>query len=1222
MKRSITLSCAFICLVPVLRAEDMPDDYIVPPAPGPFVSQEAGSESFAERQPLVLTTYFYWYDEPTKAHIVDGDGTDALTDHPVSLRGVSYRNPDWHRGELENMMAAGIDVAMPVYWGTPGAPDSWSDVGLPPLVQAREELIKQGKQPPKIGMFYDTSTLRYNPQHYHVDLRTESGRRWFYGTIRNFFSLVPPRHRACIDGRPIVFLYASAFAAGVDDQLFPAVRKMFRADFGTDLYLVKMEGWPGETDSTYMWGGAINPQYLEVASIGPGYDHSAVPGRTPLVRDREDGLFYIRAWERLLVEPPDHRPWMVHVETWNEWHEGTDVCESREYGRQYIRLTRKYADLFHARQQHDPEHLPKVPERLSGAPGKEQGVRNYSPPDGDGPAKVIEVSGEQAWTTLPNRHSPNLRYLYFKAADGFLGLGDKPVKVTISYLDRGPSQFTFEYDSADPELTGLRQRFRVGHVQPLTGSGRWREVSFEIPHALFAGRANGADFRLSCTDAELVVRSISLQRVREKWYQRCAVGMEVGPTGAQFGYSEPTDSEYAREFNGREIVRQCVAANAQYLVIWARDGDWAYYDSQVARKCPGLGKRDALREAVDESRQHNLTLIAYCVVQQGGHFLADHPQFQMRDSTGKPIGRFCYNSGYLESMKQLVAEQMAYGIDGFHIDMLDQGFGPPYGCWCKHCKELFKRKYGRSMPAEVTWDDDWDRMLEFRYDTSARFEAALTAFIRNQDPSVTVDYNYHGNPPFSFEVGQRPVQHAINSDFVTGETGTWGFSALTVGLNAEFYRAAFPGHPFQVAIQRGVRMYHDQTTRPLHDMRWETLTLLSHGAFVTMIDKTAYDGGLDPVAYRRMGKVLGEAREKQSQFGQNPIYTAGLYFSARTRDWVGREEPSRYFQAFQGAHKACALEHIPFGVVLDENVALDVLRRFPVVCLPHVGILSQREVDLLTKYVEQGGNLLVTGHSGQLDRFGAPLETSRLEGLIGAHVVKRLESADNWVCLDASESTSNGSETVDVAALGVEIPHNWPFLVKGPAVVYEPTTAQVAGRLLKPHRSPRQLSGQQTTEWPMSADQEVGPAVLVNRFGKGCVLTLAASADYATASEHAIVEARRLYRNALRMLHPTPLVDVTAPANVETVLTDDPAKRTLRVHLIAYNPTPQTTPAHNRPYVLPGLIEDQPIYLATILVRRDVKQIEPVGKPLQFERDGSQVSLLVNDIHETVVIKY
>lgn len=30
------------------------------------------------------------------------------------------------------------------------------------------------------------------------------------------------------------------------------------------------------------------------------------------------------------------------VETWNEWHEGTDVAVPKEYGRRYIELTLKY----------------------------------------------------------------------------------------------------------------------------------------------------------------------------------------------------------------------------------------------------------------------------------------------------------------------------------------------------------------------------------------------------------------------------------------------------------------------------------------------------------------------------------------------------------------------------------------------------------------------------------------------------------------------------------------------------------------------------------------------------------------------------------------------------------------------------------------------------------------------------------------------------------------
>src|SRR6185295_4879048 len=106
-----------------------------------------------------------------------------------------------------------------------------------------------------------------------------------------------------------------------------------------------------------------------------------------------------------------------------------------------------------------------------------------------------------------------------------------------------------------------------------------------------------------------------------------------------------------------------------------------------------------------------------------------------------------------------------------------------------------------------------------------------------------------------------------------------------VGLNAEFYRAATPSKPFQVAMQRGVRSYHDQTTRPVNDLRWELLTLLSHGAFVTCVDKTAFDGGLDPVAYERIGAAFADALARREHFGQSAVAEVGIFFSSRTRDW-------------------------------------------------------------------------------------------------------------------------------------------------------------------------------------------------------------------------------------------------------------------------------------------------------------------------------------------------
>lgn len=707
------------------------------------------------------------------------------------------------------------------------------------------------------------------------------------------------------------------------------------------------------------------------------------------------------------------------------------------------------------------------------------------------------------------------------------------------------------------------------------------------------------------------------------WFQKFLVGMEVGPTGAQFGNSDPEDTRYAAQFDGAEIVRQCVAANSQYLVIWARDGDYAYYNSKILKKAPGLGDRDPLLETMEEARKHSLPVIAYCVVQQAGHFLRENPGWEMKDSDGNPLGRFSLRSDYLNSMKAILEEQMDYGIQGFHIDMLDQGFGPPYGCWSQDSRSAFEREFGRPMPemkSGPTWDQDWDDILEFRYRSSQFFEQELTEHVRQVDPQVTIDFNYHGNPPFSWEVGQRPVQHAIQGDFVTGETGVWGFSALGVGLNAEFYRAATPGKPYQVAIQRGVRMYHDQTTRPVNDMRWELFSLLSHGAFVTMVDKTAFDGSLDPVAYERIGQIFNEALSKQQHFGHSPVYDVGLYYSSRSRDWMGRETPGDWMQSFMGAHRALRYEQFQCGVVLDENITTETLRQFPVVILCNAGILSANEMELLFNYVQSGGHLVITGHTGQRDRFGNNRQNPQLESLIGAKVVQPLDSLDNWMRF----SSTDVSLLFQDSSLPVQrvIRGDWPFLVSGPATVYQPTSAKTVGELLRPARTKRQQAGKEGTDWPMSPEESVGPAILIHPVGKGQVLTFAGSPDYATASEHAIVEARTLLAQAVRLLNPNPRIRIEAPSTIQTVVTDDAESRTIRIHFLGYNAPPQTTPLKNRPYILPAMIEDPPIYRASVFTTEPAGDVLALNSNTEIVRTGDRIDLTIQDIHEVLVVEY
>ncbi len=551
--------------------------------------------SYCGDERVVCTTYFYWYDVINGAdYLKNPDGAQASGDEyafavtPSDLKGLSYTLPAWHDEQLRDVVSAGIDVILPVYFGSPFAsaddltqaeisanrPSRFSDPGLVQIVAALNRRKQSGQAVPRVGMFYDTTTLTpNNAKSWHVDSAVYAGKAWFYETVRNFFSIVPPEHWACIEGRPVIYVYHPSFAKHVGEDLYPFVRHRFQLEFGVDPYIVSaseeeaprvtdprglksiasrfvntsyldqladllggneffgragqsttgfvnrlyekiyrraptqdelralgpianargrvaaahtllgtasarvalaadlhqrlmpigqsfdtlqtqltshapvrrfvqggdyyvlladllasdafyrfsgsstdalVEGvlqrvlwrctnpqcrtcsttstdgamrdelrvrlkmrdrrsallafvkqyptadalvsyalfyylgrfYPGPFDSTFYWSAAICPTFRGVVSIGPGYSQKNLSSRHPIEVPREKGALYRRNWERILAMDP--RPTMVHIETWNEFFEGTAICDSKEYGRQYIELTAEYAKRYKA----------------------------------------------------------------------------------------------------------------------------------------------------------------------------------------------------------------------------------------------------------------------------------------------------------------------------------------------------------------------------------------------------------------------------------------------------------------------------------------------------------------------------------------------------------------------------------------------------------------------------------------------------------------------------------------------------------------------------------------------------------------------------------------------------------------------------------------------------------------------------------------------------------
>jgi len=329
--------------------------------PGPYIAPgwtDWTLRGFRADQRLATTYYFYWHDltDPQRrARFASGQfPAPPDPDH------YSFLMPETHEREFRDMLDAGLDFVLPVYWGEPGhpgrttaqtAPHYWSTEGIPAMVAALDRMRAAGLPPLQVGMFYDTTILA------NADLTTPAGKEYFYVNVRDFYSRIPPRYWAAIDGRPVVWLYDTLWVSAFDQSSLDYLSQRFAEDFGgLHLYVVRESQWAHarvappqpllHSDGMYLWGAApfgydADPA-LTVAEVGPGFSNTAYctggPARNCFDVDREGGARY----ERQLAQAVGSGRRIIAAETWNEFSEWSSIAETVQYGRQYIDLTRRY----------------------------------------------------------------------------------------------------------------------------------------------------------------------------------------------------------------------------------------------------------------------------------------------------------------------------------------------------------------------------------------------------------------------------------------------------------------------------------------------------------------------------------------------------------------------------------------------------------------------------------------------------------------------------------------------------------------------------------------------------------------------------------------------------------------------------------------------------------------------------------------------------------------
>lgn len=174
-----------------------------------------------------------------------------------------------------------------------------------------------------------------------------------------------------IDGKPVIFVYGRVMGQ-MPPGAWPALITEVEQRYGSEVVLIAdgfQELYARLFDGVHSyaildWLRGLEPAEVSRAAqehftaavalarsqgrvscvtVMPGYDDTKV--RSPGLRvPRHDGQLYRALWEQAIAADPD---WVL-ITSFNEWHEGSEIETSVEYGDLYLRLTEQFARRFTA----------------------------------------------------------------------------------------------------------------------------------------------------------------------------------------------------------------------------------------------------------------------------------------------------------------------------------------------------------------------------------------------------------------------------------------------------------------------------------------------------------------------------------------------------------------------------------------------------------------------------------------------------------------------------------------------------------------------------------------------------------------------------------------------------------------------------------------------------------------------------------------------------------
>ncbi|WP_263381365.1 alpha-amylase family protein [Granulicella arctica] len=125
---------------------------------------------------------------------------------------------------------------------------------------------------------------------------------------------------------------------------------------------------------------------------------------------------------------------------------------------------------------------------------------------------------------------------------------------------------------------------------------------------------------------------------------------------------------------------------------------------------------------------------------------------------------------------------------------------------------------------------------------------------------------------------------------------------------------------------------------------------------------------------------------------ERSLAQVGLVYSQQTATFYGGEKAQEKVEnPLLGMYQALIEARIPFAMVHDQLLDLDLIRRYRTLLLPNIAALSTRQCTQIQNFVEQGGSVVATYETSLYDEWGVRRKNFGLASLFGVSFAGKTE---------------------------------------------------------------------------------------------------------------------------------------------------------------------------------------------------------------------------------------